>query len=237
MLSARMKQTIERFDSLRLKVVSCEHRPASSVALTESHVIPTKAYNIYDEPEARAWIVEAGAAIEDIFPPDHIARRAWNSLVAQGEKGLLGPYIERLRGVFNGATNLVKGAYLVNLAASIGADTLIELLDQADYLLIQGYLPAAAGIAGGVLETHLRHLTERAGLATQGHGSISRYNDLIGQSRKMGVEIYSLGDGKSIVGWGGLRNEADHNPLNFKRTDTEVTLMIQGIRDFLNRIP
>jgi hypothetical protein len=35
--------------------------------------------------------------------------------------------------------------------------------------------------------------------------------------------------------WCGLRNEAAHDPGNFKRTKEEVKLMIEGIRQFIAR--
>jgi hypothetical protein len=187
-----------------------------------------------DEKECQAWVVQAGAALADVFPERHAARVTWERLIQSNAGKYINPCLDQLRGIFNGAAELVRQGYVGTLIESIQAETLVELLDQADDHLAQGSLIAAVGIAGGVLETHLRHLIDRHNLAVQGHGSIEKYNLLI---RKEAKEIYSLGDQKQITAWGHTRNLADHEPLKFNNSKEEVLLMLQGIRNFLNKVP
>ena len=86
------------------------------------------------------------------------------------------------------------------------------------------------------MSSQLRHLNDKHGLTHTGSGSISAYNSAVGQARNAGQAIYSANDGKLDEGWGGLRNEAAHNPGKFTRSNDEVKRMIDGIRELLARI-
>jgi hypothetical protein len=141
-----------------------------------------------------------------------------------------------LRAVFNGALALIKDDRLDRLISSIRIESESELLEQAETLAAAGYPAAAAVIAGGALETHLRHLVDRNGLTISGNGSTSAYNQAIARARKSGVEIYSKADVDLIESWGKTRNDAAHDPGNFKHTKDLVKLMIEGVRQFISRV-
>lgn len=143
--------------------------------------------------------------------------------------------MSHLIGIFRGAVNQVRSGHLGSLIDAIRVETESDLLEQAETLLADGYLAAAAVIAGGALETHLRHLVAKHGLTVTGHGSLSAYNQAIGQARKAGNEVYNANDGKLVDGWGGIRNEAAHGPGAFARSREEVGRMIGGIREFIAR--
>ncbi len=130
----------------------------------------------------------------------------------------------------------LRSGRLRTLLDGIRAETVDELLEQAEVLLAGGYLPAAGTIAGGALETHLRHLCERAGCSPTKH-SISKYEQALAQERKAGHEVISATDGKSVTAWGGLRNEAAHDPGTFakERSKDEVRLFVEGVRQFVGR--
>ena len=51
------------------------------------------------------------------------------------------------------------------------------------------------------------------------------------------VEVYSATDSKLVQGWGGIRNDAAHEPTKFNRTAAEVRLMVHHIREFIARVP
>jgi hypothetical protein len=196
----------------------------------------------YVTVEASAWLAEAESAITSAFPLGHPARVPFIALKARGDSlklidvGLL-EYFDAAAGAFVAAHAMIKANRMYGLVEGIQAETVAQLLDQADALVTQGYLVAGAVIAGGALETHLLHFCNRVGATWTGDGSISKYNNAVGQLRNQGGTGYSANDGKSVEAWGGLRNEAAHTPSVFKRSDQEVRLMIDGIRQFIARNP
>ncbi len=110
-----------------------------------------------------------------------------------------------------------------------------ELLDQAMILVEADHRAAAAVIAGGALETHLRYYVDKHSVAITGDGSISKYNSAVGQARKANPALYSANDGKLVESRGGLRNEAAHEPAKFNRSKDEIKRTIEGIREFIRR--
>ena len=172
-----------------------------------------------------------------MFNEHTTVRKTWDRLIESNGNNHVRNIFGQLRDSFEGAVELVRAGHLVTFADGIQAETLGELLDLADGHLARGDLIAAVSTAGGVLETHLRHLVDRHGLTAQGHGSIEKYNSLIGQERNKGNETYSLGDQKQITAWGDARNIADHSPLSFNKSKEEVFLILQeysiSYREFL----
>jgi hypothetical protein len=117
------------------------------------------------------------------------------------------------------AHRLARDGRLDSMFDVVRAETVTELLDQADNLRKQGYLVAATVVAGGALETHLKHLCDKHGLTPSGSGSISKYDQIISQARNAGtVEVYSSGDTKKVTAWGNDRNCAAHTPGQGYRT-------------------
>jgi len=196
----------------------------------------------YDTEQAAAWMAEAESAVASAFPACHPVlapflaakqRAVTIKLIHVGSP----PHFESIVGAFEAARSVLKAGRAHGLVEGIQANTVGELLDQARFLSANRYLLAAAIIAGGALETHLLHLCQRYGIAGSGDGSISKYNGAIGAARNQGTVVYSANDGKSVEAWGGIRNEAAHTPASFSRTDREIELMIDGIRQFLTRNP
>lgn len=203
----------------------------------------------YKPAEATAWLTAVRAALEAGFPPAHGVCRDWNAIFDRakthrpyGDKGLLvsEPYstaaIQQAIGVVSGAIELVKSGVLGRLTDAARAETVSEVLAQADALVSAGHLIGAAVLAGGALETHLLHLCERNGLTPAGAGSISKYDQAVAKARNEGaIEVYSATETKQVTAWGGVRNEAAHEPTKFNRSPEEVRLMIAGVRDFIAR--
>jgi hypothetical protein len=184
----------------------------------------------------QAWMAEAATVIGEVFPPVHPIRRMWT----EAEKSLIrysdGTYIvgDPLIGVFHAALQLLREGRLGTLLDIVRIEAESELLDQAQSLLEANHSAAATVIAGGALEVHLRSLCDKLGLAVTGDGSISRYDGVIAQARKVNTECaYSVTDSKQVSVWGGLRNDAAHNPGAFSSSKDEVQRMIEGIREFI----
>lgn len=115
----------------------------------------------------------------------------------------------------------------------------MELLDQADALLELDYVSAAMVTAGGALEITVRHVCESAAppIQIEGHGSIEKYNTAIAQRRKTAPVPLDLSHTKLVTAWGGLRNDATHDPLSFgngkKHTKDSIAATVLQIRGFL----
>lgn len=194
-----------------------------------------------DEEAAAQWVLEVGQALALGFPPGFELRQQWSRLFKDAQ----GPYVlsneamvTAARAIAKTAVRLLESGRLRSIWDGVRAETVGEVLDQATELLDDGAPPASAAVlAGGALETHLRHLCDRAGLlgSLSGHGSIDKYKGLLDTARKDGNEIITKGQGKQVVAWADDRNEAAHRPTTFAKTSPEVRLMIDGVRHFITR--
>jgi len=185
-------------------------------------------------------VTDAETALEAVFPPGHVTRKRWVAVMT-GERIARDygtTHLKQGLGTVQSALALLESGRLRGLIDGVRAETMAELLDQAEILLKKEYLIAAAVLAGGALETHLLHLCQRNELPWVGDGSISKYDQPIAQARKVGtVEVYSGTDSKLVTGWGGIRNDAAHEPTKFKHSAADVRLMLEGIRQFIARVP
>lgn len=200
--------------------------------------IPTTRHKI---APATAWLTNAQTALEATFPQNHAVLKKWAILASSIEKdpnlSLHTGTLESARAIVAAAHDQVQNGRLGSFVDSIRADTVSELLDQADYLASKNWLAAATVLGGAALETHLRYLCEKNAIIWNGSGSISSYDQAISTERKSGrITIYDKNDSKQIVAWGGLRNDAAHDPTSYNRSKAEVELMLQGIRQFAARI-
>jgi len=201
----------------------------------ENYIVPTF---VYDSAGAQGWVAEAGSALTAVFPPSHHCSKEWSRLCpGMQPNNSHGGTLEQLLGVFQAATKQLQEGRLGSLIDGIRAETENELLDQASILLEAKHLAAATVISGGALESHLKHLVTKNNLPVDGAGSIERYNTAISRARNDGtIEVYSTTDTKQVTAWGGMRNDAAHAPMAFSRTQTEVQLMIELIRQFIQRV-
>jgi hypothetical protein len=191
----------------------------------------------FDLPGAHGWLTEADSLIYAVLPVDHVCAKDWSSFEAPIRCGNTETYCwDRLFAIFQAAHRLVRHGRLGSFIDLIRAETEGELLDQASELIKNGALSAATVMAGGALETHLGRLVSRYGLPIKGDGSISRYNDAISQARNSNQRVsLTSADGKLVTYWGDMRNLAAHKPLEFRKSEQEVELMIHGIRSFISR--
>lgn len=200
---------------------------------------PGRQIEYYVQEEATRWITDADSALKSVFPPGHTLVKRWDSLLDKsgGNPGAwrIGSTFNSIRAVFESAHAQLKDGRVAGLVDSIRAESVSELLDQAEALWTSKYLAAATVIAGGALESFLRHLCDRNALTWNGAGSITKYEMALTQARHAGKEIISATDNKLVTGWGGMRNDAAHSPAQFKLSGDQVRLMIDGIRDFVAR--
>lgn len=194
--------------------------------------VPVKPHTPY--AVVQTWLVEAKSAVEAVFPPGHACRRDWERMETKTPINLRFP--TELVAVFEAAYTLLTGGRLGSLIDAVRAETEDELLMQAEALVEANHLAAATVIAGGALETHLRHLVARYGLTISGSGSIGSYNTALAQARNnQTVTNVSASDTTQVTSWGQMRNDAAHTPGTFNRNREQIDLMIRGIREFIAR--
>ena len=202
-----------------------------SVAITYSC---NSGIHYYNALQASTWISETSTAVAAVFPTAHAINQEWKK--HNETRDNTKRKIDSLIGVVKAAHSLIAAGKMGGLIDTIRIETEDELLDQAQALLNVSQSVAATVLAGGALETHLRHLVDKHNLTITGGGSISKYNDAIAQARKEGaVTIYEQTDSKLVTAWGGMRNDAAHAPGAFIRSADELRRMIEGVREFISR--
>jgi hypothetical protein len=120
----------------------------------------------------------------------------------------------------------------------IHSEVFADFLEMADYLCKEGYKDAAAVIAGGTLESHLRQLCIKNNIETEiqtQRGVEPKKADLINSDLAKN-SVYSKLDQKNITAWLDFRNKAAHAHYS-EYTKEQVELFISRIRDFITRIP
>jgi hypothetical protein len=106
---------------------------------------------------------------------------------------------------------------------------------EIDFLLSSGFKDTAAIKCGVELETHLRKLCVKYGIDVMIEENRAKKAERL-NSDLAAINVYNKHDQKQISSWLELRNNAAHG--NFQEfTDEHVSLMIQGVRDFIFRHP
>lgn len=194
---------------------------------------------------AQSWITEVGALIEAAFPPSHFVSRRFNEPIAPrrnttGSSRSPDGHAEfaKVEGVFEAARKIFAEDRLDSLTSTIRIQAEFEFIDTAAVLLGDGHRVAAAVLAGGALEVHLRRLYEQTPNLGRINGdpSINKYDAQIARARNDGVRVpYDPNDSRQILAWADHRNTAAHRPDQFAATVPQLQLMLDGIRDFIMR--
>jgi hypothetical protein len=194
----------------------------------------------FNQVDVAKWVGDATSALHAVFPPNHALLQRWDATLSEyvGAKSISMNYVrvvDTIKGTFSAAHDQLKKGRLSSFVEGIRAETVGDLLDQANDLAEQNFLTAATVVAGGALETFLHFTCDRNNLTWQGHGSIEKYKNALAQARTGGNEIISASDEKQVTAWGGFRNDAAHKPVEFQRSVDSVRLMIDGVRLFINK--
>jgi len=122
----------------------------------------------------------------------------------------------------------------------VHAEVFDDFLEMADYFMSEGrgYKDAAAVIAGGVLEGHLRKLAQKHNIATENRtpkGPKSKKADTL-NANLASDGVYNKIQQKIITGWLGIRNDAAHANYD-EYTNDQVASLIGDVREFISRFP
>ncbi len=183
--------------------------------------------------ETNLILTRLAATIDRLAPEGTRYRK--NSLAALQRYGETNSYnIPILVGILRALRADYEAEFLVTVEELIHADIFTDFLDMADYLLAEGYKDAAAVIAGGVLEEHLRKLCARNHISTTELGRPKKADAMNNELARVGA-ISKL-DQKNVTAWLDLRNNAAHAKYS-EYMPRQVELLLSSIRDFVTRAP
>jgi hypothetical protein len=142
--------------------------------------------------------------------------------------------IPHIAGVLSALRTAYDAGYLASVTELIHADIFSDFVEMAEHLLAEGYKDPAAVIIGSTLEEHLRQLCVKNGLTADAAGKPKKADML--NAELAAQSAYSKLDQKSITAWLNLRNKAAHGKYA-EYSREQVALLVQGVRDFMTRVP
>lgn len=142
--------------------------------------------------------------------------------------------LPRYVGILRALRDDLEAGWMSHIEELLHADTFDDFLEMATELLEKGYKDAAAVVAGSVLESHLRLLAEKSGIAVMAGKHRKKVDTLNADLVK--AETYSKLKQKEITSHLGIRNSAAHGEYD-EYEPSEVARMIDAIRDFIGGYP
>ena len=135
-------------------------------------------------------------------------------------------------GVLHAARDDIESGWVGRRDLLLTADAFESLIEQADYLLEQGYKDAAAVLVGGVLEATLRKMCGVRGIEVGLRDAIGTLNDKL--AKQADPPAYSSMEHKEIIARAELRHNAAH--AHYGRYDEkDVADMLKWVREFAAR--
>lgn len=129
----------------------------------------------------------------------------------------------------------LQNDYLKSFSDIVQSEVFSDYLEMAEHLLKEGYKDPAAVLVGSTLEVHLRELCISNGVDIEVKNNkeifVAKKADLM-NSDLAKANIYSSAYQKQVIAWLGIRNSAAHGKYSDYTTE-EISLMLQGIRQFI----
>ena len=188
----------------------------------------------WKEPPYRLLIgllTSAQSAIERLAPPNSAYRRRCQESL-QNEYSFESHKLERLMGIVEALREDYRAGALAPIQDLIRAEVFDDFLAMTEHLLDAGYKDAAAVLAGGVLEQHLRRLCDRAGIPTDKDGRPKKADAM--NSDLAAQAVYGKLDQKNVTSWLDLRNKAAHGEYDSYSAE-QVRIMLTGVQEHVRR--
>mgnify|MGYP001562947583 CR=1 FL=1 len=186
-----------------------------------------------DETLTRQWLTMNLSFLSNRLGPKSEHYLSFNSIATDFTKterfGVATRNVQNLLGVLLAAKSDIESGILLKIEQLIRADTFADIHEQATYLLDNGYKDAAAVLFGAVLESALRRLCERQGLAIGLNEAIDLMNTKLASGTS---QLYSKLVQKQITAWADIRNNAAHAHFD-KYSEKDVEDMGKWINNFL----
>ena len=136
-------------------------------------------------------------------------------------------YMPGCLGVLESAYEDFKSGLLEDTKAMITAEVFTDFIEQAEYLLNEGYKLPAAVLMRGVLEDSLRTLCNKeAKISLPDKPKLDWMN-----TELVKAEIYNKNVQKQVTAWAGIGNSAAHMKID-EFSDIDVKNIISGIINF-----
>lgn len=135
-------------------------------------------------------------------------------------------------GILRGIKEDLEQGFLERIQDLIVSNVFTNFLDQAKYLLNNGYKDAAASIAGAVLEDSLKKIAKKNNIPIQKQNGredgIGSLNNKLSQQ-----QIYNELKKRTIHAWKEIRDNASHGKFD-EYSVNDVKTMIDGVGNFLS---
>lgn len=146
-----------------------------------------------------------------------------------------GEKLRHIAGTVAALKSDLQNDYLKSLNDIIQSEVFSDYLEMAEHLLKEGYKDPATVLIGSTLEVHLRELCISYNIdieLTNNKGKKSPKKADLMNADLAKATVYSSAYQKQIGAWLDLRNKAAHGKYS-EYTAEEVSLMLQGIRQFI----
>lgn len=207
---------IKRFDELLCQAVDLEatkqHRQG---AMSDGDYVDNDLYLAWKAKAKNLLVLACGEQSE------HYKAFTSNE---KGNYGTNAQILINLKSLMAGAKEDYAGGYCSPARSLIQAEVFDSELDQATELLNSGYHPAAAVIAGVVLETTIRQMCDEEGIV---HGKLDKMNSDLTKAGRYNVLVQ-----KQVTALADLRNKAAHGQ-NDQFSKDDVKNMIAEISRFV----
>ncbi len=183
--------------------------------------------------EVAELIARLSSTIDSLTPDGHRYRKL--TAVTLKQHGTESPdNLEVLVGYLRALREDIEQGYLRRWEELVRADLFSNLLDIASHFLGEGFLDAAAVMAGGALEQHLRNLCIKKGILSATDPDPHRYTLWELREKLIADRYIDASENRSIKNWAKIRNRAAHRGDPEIKPD-EIRLMIEGIALFIRK--
>jgi hypothetical protein len=197
-------------------------------------------YETVDEEMFFAWRSQGSVLLDSTFGAANPYTRSFDSHTTVDNVPIaLAGSVRKGMGVLRAALEDLQNGWALRQVELIHAEVFSDFLDMSSYLLEGGgYKDPSAVLAGGVLEQHLRKLSQKEGISIdkQGGRSIEPQKASILNDELRKKSVISQAEWRSVQSWLDYRNDAAHG--NYSNYDlVQIRQMIDGIREFIIRHP
>lgn len=214
--------------SKRFSELDAQFAELMKTARTELDAELDESRETLDEPQYRGWCIKVQSLLEKACGEASVELREFKNSM-HGSYLDLPTIATYAKAAFDAARENFDGGYLSSVRNMVRAEVFSSELEQAEELLVNDYALAAAVVAGTVLETTLRDLCAKHGIAAS--TSLDGMNAALAK-----VSEYSNLVQKQVTALAAVRNAAAHgDKAKFRPQD--VGPMIRDIERFVANHP